>query len=91
MLLNFFMVGLPFSPIVKSVFVGGKKVVCCVQSGSVVLLNYCQFVLLCLGESMSCYEISVSICVMACLTIAVVCYRLAGYGVSQQGWILIWS
>ena len=36
-LLSFFVVGLPFSPIVRSVFVGGEKVVCCVQSGSVVL------------------------------------------------------
>ena len=45
MLLNFFMVGLLFSPIVKSIFIGGEKAVCCVQSGLVVLQNYCQFVL----------------------------------------------
>ena len=37
------MVGLPFSSIVKSIFVGGERIVCCVQGG----YRLCQFVLLC--------------------------------------------
>jgi len=37
------MVGLPFSSIVKSIFVGGERIVCCVQSGSV--LSVCLVML----------------------------------------------
>ena len=38
---------------------------------------------------MSCYGIVASMCVMVCFTV-VVCYRRVEYGVSQQGWIIIY-